>query len=81
MPSTSGNSGGASDATARARLTGREPGSELETEFAAGVRKARLLDQRSAAGTVRVATDGRTVAGIAREVLATTGWRGPHHAA
>ncbi|MPY62007.1 hypothetical protein [Streptomyces spongiae] len=64
----------ASDATARERLVRRELGSELEHELRASARKARLLDQRVHAETVRVATDGRTVVDIAREVVAATGW-------
>ncbi|MFF7609084.1 AAA family ATPase [Streptomyces parvulus] len=64
----------ASDATAHERLVGRERGSELEQELAASIRKARLLDQQAPEDTVRVATDGRLIAGIAREVLAATGW-------
>ncbi|NEB79102.1 hypothetical protein G3I40_28360 [Streptomyces sp. SID14478] len=68
----------ASDATARARLVGRELGSELEHEVEGSVRKARLLDQRVSAETVRVATDERCVVDIAREVVAATGWAGPH---
>ncbi|GJF27208.1 hypothetical protein SHO565_77720 [Streptomyces sp. HO565] len=68
----------ASDATARERLVGRERGSELEQELEGSVRKARLLDQRAPAGTARVATDGRLVVDIAREVVAATGWVGPH---
>ncbi|WP_405844013.1 AAA family ATPase [Streptomyces platensis] len=67
----------ASDATARERLVGRELGSELEHELQAGVRKARLLDQRAPAEAVRVATDGRHVVDIAREVVTATGWTGP----
>lgn len=67
----------ASDATARERLTGRELGSELEHELQASLRKARLLDQRAHVNTVRVATDGRLVTDIAREVVAATGWNGP----
>ncbi|POM23752.1 hypothetical protein BTM25_23740 [Actinomadura rubteroloni] len=66
----------ASDATARERLVGREIGSELEQELKGSARKARLLDQRACAGTVRVVTDGRPVADIAREVVAATGWAG-----
>ncbi|CAM5633293.1 hypothetical protein GCM10010345_60240 [Streptomyces canarius] len=66
----------ASDATARERLVGRELGSELEKELAGSIRKGRLLDQRAAAGTVRVRTDLRSVVDIAREVLAATGWVG-----
>jgi hypothetical protein len=68
----------ASDATARERLTGRELGSELEHELRSSIRKARILDQRASAETVRVVTDGRLVADIAREVGAATGWAGPH---
>ncbi|GAA2251280.1 hypothetical protein GCM10010415_08610 [Streptomyces atrovirens] len=64
----------ASDATARERLTGRELGSELERELEGSLRKARLLDRRAPAGTVRVATDGRSVVDIARDVVAATGW-------
>jgi hypothetical protein len=66
----------ASDATTRARLERRELGSELETEWESSTRKARLLDQRTPADAVRVATDGRAVAEIAREVVAATGWIG-----
>ncbi|MEW2260932.1 hypothetical protein [Streptomyces sp. NPDC047869] len=70
----------ASDATACERLVGRELGSELEQELEGSVRKARLLDQRAPAETVRVATDGRLVVDIAREVVAATRWAGPHFA-
>ncbi|MEU6251059.1 AAA family ATPase [Streptomyces sp. NPDC047043] len=66
----------ASDATARQRLVGRELGSELETELQGSMRKARLLDERAPADAVRVATDGRLVVDIAREVAAATGWTG-----
>lgn len=64
----------ATDATAERRLRGREIGSELQRELAGSARKARLLDERAPADTVRVATDGRTVMDIAAEVLAATGW-------
>lgn len=64
----------ASDATAHERLVGRERGSELEQELAASIRKARLLDQRAPEDMVRVATDGRLIVDIAREVVAATGW-------
>ncbi|MFJ1929914.1 MULTISPECIES: AAA family ATPase [unclassified Streptomyces] len=68
----------ASDATAQERLVGRELGSELERELEGGIRKARLLEQEAPAGTVRVVTDGRPVVDIARDVVAATGWAGPH---
>ncbi|SEF51874.1 hypothetical protein SAMN05216223_101201 [Actinacidiphila yanglinensis] len=67
----------ASDATTRERLVGRELGSELEREWEGSVRKARILDERVSAQAVRVATDGRPVVDIAREVLAATGWAEP----
>ncbi|MGY6026510.1 AAA family ATPase [Streptomyces spinosirectus] len=70
----------ATDATTRARLEHRELGSELETEWESSTRKARLLDQWIATDALRVATDGRTVADIAREVVAATGWTGQHSA-
>ncbi|WP_137990812.1 AAA family ATPase [Streptomyces vilmorinianum] len=68
----------ASDATAAARLAARELGSELEKELRGSARKARLLDERAHADTVRVATDGRAVIDIARDVVAATGWIGRH---
>ncbi|MET7729854.1 hypothetical protein ABZT02_00610 [Streptomyces sp. NPDC005402] len=64
----------ASDETAERRLTGRELGSELEQELRSSARKARMLDERAPAGTLRVVTDGRTVIDIAAEVTAATGW-------
>lgn len=67
----------ASDATARERLVGRELGSELEHELAGSTRKARILDERAPAETVRVPTGARSVTDIAREVVAATGWGGP----
>ncbi|BBC29559.1 uncharacterized protein SGFS_008530 [Streptomyces graminofaciens] len=64
----------ATDETTERRLRGREIGSELARELASSARKARLLDARAPADTVRVATDGRSVVDIAAEVLAVTGW-------
>lgn len=64
----------ATDAMAGERLTGRELGSELEAELTSSARKARLLDERAPADTLRVATDGRLVVDIAQEVVAATGW-------
>ncbi|MEV7347137.1 hypothetical protein [Streptomyces sp. NPDC093544] len=64
----------ATDDTTARRLKGREIGSELERELANSAHKARLLDERVPADTVRVATDDRTVVDIAREVVAATGW-------
>ncbi|WAZ26027.1 hypothetical protein STRCI_007568 [Streptomyces cinnabarinus] len=64
----------ASDTTAEERLLGRELGSELAGEIAGSLRKARLLDDRSPTETLRLATDGRLVVDIAKEVVAATGW-------
>ncbi|WP_329238697.1 AAA family ATPase [Streptomyces canus] len=64
----------ASDETTERRLAGRELGSELEQELRGSARKARMLDARAPAGTLRVGTDGRTVIDIAAEVTAATGW-------
>lgn len=64
----------ASDATVRERLTGRELGSELEHELESSARKARILDEQTPLDTVRVATDGRSVVDIAREVVGATSW-------
>jgi len=64
----------ATDETAGQRLAGRELGSELEQELLGSARKARLLDARAPADTLRVVTDGRTVIDIAAEVVASTGW-------
>jgi hypothetical protein len=64
----------ATDDTTAHRLKGRELGSELERELANSAYKARLLEERAPADTVRVATDDRAVVDIAREVVAATGW-------
>lgn len=64
----------ATDDTTARRLKGRELGSELEREMANSAYKARLLDERVPADTVRVATDDRTVMDIAHQVVAATGW-------
>ncbi|MGH3374603.1 MAG: hypothetical protein ACRDP6_07680, partial [Actinoallomurus sp.] len=64
------------DATASERLTSRELGSELEEGLKASAAKARLLEARVPADTVRVMTDRRPILDVAREVVAATGWVG-----
>ncbi|GIG67950.1 hypothetical protein [Phytomonospora endophytica] len=64
----------AGDATVAARLGGREIGSELESHIKRSSFMARYLDENVPQGTIRVATDGRTVTEIAREIVAATGW-------
>lgn len=64
----------ATDATARDRLARREIGSALQEHVGRSDARARLLDERAPASVVRVATDGRPVAGIVADVIALTGW-------
>jgi AAA domain len=65
-----------SDSTARERLVARELGSELEDGLSASAARSRVLEDNVAAGTTRIATDGRSVIEIASEIVALTGWRG-----
>jgi hypothetical protein len=65
-----------SDSTARERLVARELGSELEEGLSASAARSRVLEDSVAAGTARIATDGRSVIEIASEIVALTGWRG-----
>ncbi|MGB3437599.1 MAG: hypothetical protein WBA97_02505 [Actinophytocola sp.] len=62
----------ASDATVATRLAQRELGSELTDGLAASAERNRVLTQL--ADVVRVATDGRSVVDIAREVVVASGW-------
>lgn len=64
----------ASDTTVGDRLASRELGSELEEGLETSARRARQLDEQVHVDAVRVATDGRPVVDIAREVVAATGW-------
>jgi hypothetical protein len=64
----------ATDDTAGLRLRERELGSELDDGLQASLTKARLLEERAPADTVRVSTDGRPVPEIAADVVAATGW-------
>ncbi|MFB4277020.1 hypothetical protein ACBJ59_17135 [Nonomuraea sp. MTCD27] len=64
----------AGDATVAARLGARERGSGLAEETVRSARGARLLEREAAGWVVRVATDGKGVVEVAREVVAATGW-------
>ncbi|MBC9713369.1 hypothetical protein H9Y04_12390 [Streptomyces sp. TRM66268-LWL] len=64
----------ASDETAAVRLGRREIGSELEQQLRRSAHMARRLEEHAAPGTVRVATDARSVTEVAREVIAAAGW-------
>ncbi|MFC9086030.1 hypothetical protein [Nocardiopsis dassonvillei] len=64
----------AGEATVRARLAVRETGSQLLPHVERSLRAAVRLDAEAPAGTVRVATDGRTVEEVAARVVAATGW-------
>lgn len=65
-----------SDETALARLATRESGHQLQLHFCRSVRAARTLDEQAPAGTVRIATDGRTPQEVAGEIYASSGWGG-----
>lgn len=62
------------DATAAQRLGGREIGQELEQHVESSRRMAAVLTDGVEATTARIATDDRTVADIAADVIACTGW-------
>lgn len=63
-----------SDATARERLAGREIGTALRQHIERSDAAARDLDGSVPAWVRRVATDGRTVADIAAEIIKLTTW-------
>jgi hypothetical protein len=63
-----------SDATARWRLAQREIGSALDWHVERSAQMARRLDRHAPAWVHRVATDGRTVADIAAEIISLTAW-------
>ncbi|MFE9747382.1 hypothetical protein ACFYOT_20960 [Saccharothrix saharensis] len=64
----------ASEATTRERLARREIGSQLAPHIERSLAMARRLDADAPPGTVRIATDGRSVEDIAHEVVRVTGW-------
>jgi hypothetical protein len=64
----------ASDTTARERLFARERGSELDDGLRASAARSLALDAGVSADTARVATDGRSVIDVAREIVGLTGW-------
>jgi hypothetical protein len=64
----------AEDATARHRLAAREIGSQLDAHLHRSAVMAAQLDIAAPAAAVRIATDGRPVGEIAREVIRATGW-------
>lgn len=66
----------ASDRTAATRLAGREIGSAYDWHVHRSNVAARELEAGAPDWVIRVATDGRTVADIASEVIELTGWSG-----
>jgi hypothetical protein len=64
----------ADDVTARLRLGGREIGSQLDAHVSRSATMARHLEDAAPSSVVRLPTDGRTVADIARDVISATGW-------
>jgi len=68
------------DATAASRLAQREIGTALAEHIARSNLAARRLDAADAAVS-RIATDDRSVAEIAHEILTSVGWLDPQSAA
>lgn len=64
----------ASDETARARLTGRHSGADLEDHIRRSDAAARRLDVEAPVGTHRIATDGLKPAEVAHRILQLTRW-------
>ncbi|TDC61712.1 hypothetical protein [Streptomyces hainanensis] len=64
----------AEEDTVRERLARREIGSQLHPHIERSLRMARELSAEAPAGTVRVATDRRSVRDIAREVIRAAAW-------
>ncbi len=64
----------ATDATAAARLGGRELGSELEEGLRTSRLRARRLDAEVGPEVVRVPTDDRPLTAVADDVITATGW-------
>jgi hypothetical protein len=65
-----------SDTTAHQRLAGREKGTELARHIERSDLTARELDQQVPRGVHRLATDNRTIPGLAAEVISLASW--PH---
>ncbi|MFC7326728.1 hypothetical protein [Marinactinospora rubrisoli] len=64
----------ADDTTANARLAVREIGSQLAPHMARSATMAQHLDATAPDWVTRIPTAGRTVPGIARDVVAAAGW-------
>jgi pimeloyl-ACP methyl ester carboxylesterase len=64
----------ASEATRFQRLSGREIGTDLDRHLESTRRMAERLERESPEWVVRIATDDRGVAAIARDVIERSGW-------
>ncbi|MEU9714366.1 hypothetical protein [Streptomyces sp. NPDC047976] len=64
----------AADATARRRLAVRETGSQYDAHVRRSDLMSRRLEAEAPPWVVRVPTDGRSVADIALDLVALTGW-------
>lgn len=64
----------ASDSTVRSRLARREKGPELDAHLERSALAAVELQLVAASGTIRVATDERTVTQIADRIIEIAGW-------
>jgi len=64
----------ASEATRVGRLSRREVGSDFDRHLGSTQRMAGYLERRAPKWVTRLPTDERTVADIAQEVIALSGW-------
>jgi len=64
----------AGDSTARHRLTAREIGSQLDAHLHRSTVMARHLAEAADPSVIRIRTDARHITGIARQIIALTGW-------
>lgn len=62
------------DTSARERLEQREVGSELLLHIGRSVTRAKELERSASKSVIRIPTDGRSVAGVAGEIIELTGW-------
>lgn len=67
----------ADDVTIRGRLEAREAGGGLQAHLERSRAHALKLDQQAPEGVHRMATDSKSVTGIAQEIIALTGWASP----
>jgi hypothetical protein len=64
----------AEETTVMQRLRGREIGSQLGPHLARSAKMTDYLESTAPASVLRIRTDQRTVADVAHDLIAATGW-------